>query len=79
MTRSFALVSPAQASAMTVAVAATDKPSSERAKEFKLSNGLDVVVIPDHRAPVVTHMVWYKVGAADEPAGARASRTSSST
>ena len=37
--------------------------------EFKLSNGMDVVVIPDHRAPVVTHMVWYKVGAADEPKG----------
>src|SRR4030065_2287041 len=30
---------------------------------------MQVVVIPDHRAPVVTHMVWYKVGAADEPRG----------
>jgi len=37
--------------------------------EFKLENGLSVVVVPDHRAPVVTHMIWYKVGAADEPAG----------
>ena len=36
---------------------------------FTLANGLEVVVIPDRRAPVVTHMVWYKVGAADEPAG----------
>lgn len=36
---------------------------------FKLSNGLDVVVITDERAPVVTHMVWYRVGAADEPPG----------
>ena len=36
---------------------------------FKLENGLDVVVIPDRRAPVVTHMVWYRVGAADEPPG----------
>jgi hypothetical protein len=35
--------------------------------EFKLKNGLQVLVIPDHRAPVVTQMVWYKVGAADEP------------
>ncbi len=33
---------------------------------FTLDNGLEVVVIPDHRAPVVTHMVWYKVGGADE-------------
>ncbi len=34
---------------------------------FTLDNGMQVVVIPDHRVPVVTHMVWYKVGAADEP------------
>ena len=36
---------------------------------FKLANGMEVVVIPDRRVPVVTHMVWYKVGAADEPPG----------
>ena len=36
---------------------------------FTLENGLEVVVIPDHRTPVVTHMVWYKVGSADETAG----------
>ncbi len=36
---------------------------------FTLANGLELVVIPDHRAPVVTHMVWYKVGAADETPG----------
>ena len=35
----------------------------------KLANGMEVVVLPDHRAPVVTHMVWYKVGAADEAPG----------
>ena len=39
------------------------------ATEFKLANGMEVVVIPDHRAPVVTHMVWYKIGAADETPG----------
>jgi zinc protease len=39
------------------------------AVEFTLGNGMPVVVIPDHRAPVVTHMVWYRVGAADETAG----------
>ncbi|WP_235981699.1 M16 family metallopeptidase [Methylobrevis albus] len=39
------------------------------AASFTLDNGLEVVVIPDHRAPVVTHMVWYKVGSADEPVG----------
>jgi zinc protease len=36
---------------------------------FTLANGLEVVVVPDRRAPVVTHMIWYKVGAADEPPG----------
>ena len=34
-----------------------------------LANGLEVVVISDHRAPVVTHMIWYRVGAADDPPG----------
>ncbi len=36
---------------------------------FTLENGMEVVVISDHRAPLVTHMVWYKAGAADEPPG----------
>ena len=36
---------------------------------FGLENGLEVVVIEDHRAPVVVHMLWYRAGAADEPPG----------
>jgi zinc protease len=36
---------------------------------FTLGNGMEVVVLEDHRAPVVVHMVWYRVGAADEPPG----------
>lgn len=36
---------------------------------FRLANGMGVLVIPDHRAPVVTHMVWYRVGAGDETPG----------
>lgn len=39
------------------------------AHRFVLKNGLEVVVLPNHRAPIVTQMVWYKVGAADEPLG----------
>ncbi|MDX2142205.1 MAG: pitrilysin family protein [Rhodospirillaceae bacterium] len=39
------------------------------AKGFTLANGMEVVVIPNHRAPVVSHMVWYRAGAAEEPPG----------
>ncbi|MCA1908048.1 MAG: insulinase family protein [Magnetospirillum sp.] len=34
-----------------------------------LDNGLQVVVVENHRAPIVSHMVWYRVGAADENPG----------
>ncbi|THD73998.1 insulinase family protein [Thalassobius vesicularis] len=37
--------------------------------DFQLDNGMKVVVIEDHRAPVVVHMVWYRAGSADEPPG----------
>jgi zinc protease len=36
---------------------------------FVLDNGLEVVVIEDHRAPVVVHSLWYRAGAADEEPG----------
>ncbi|MBV9522051.1 MAG: insulinase family protein, partial [Alphaproteobacteria bacterium] len=39
------------------------------AEGFTLENGMQVVVIPNHRVHAVTQMVWYKVGAADEPRG----------
>lgn len=47
-------------------------PSASHAEivtSFNLENGMQVVVIEDHRAPVVTHMVWYRVGSADEQPG----------
>ncbi|WP_127091331.1 M16 family metallopeptidase [Aquabacter cavernae] len=37
--------------------------------QFELANGMKVMVIPDHRTPVATHMVWYQVGSADEQPG----------
>ena len=47
-----------------------DNATEEWAPEtFTLENGMEVIVLPDHRAPVVTHMVWYKVGAVDEDPG----------
>ena len=43
--------------------------SGPNVSHFTLANGLQVVVIPDRRTPVITHMVWYKVGSADETPG----------
>jgi zinc protease len=58
--------------AMPVAISAAHAQitvTSERPASFTLGNGMQVVVIPDHRTPVVTQMVWYKVGSADETPG----------
>lgn len=49
--------------------AAQSETAGPSIARFALANGLDVVVIPDHRTPVVTHMVWYRVGSADEEPG----------
>ena len=43
--------------------------ASQNIAQFTLSNGLSVVVVPDHRTPVVTHMIWYCVGSGDETLG----------
>jgi zinc protease len=61
------------AAAGTVALVVSDPVRSQSAgmqvTEFTLANGLEVVVIPDRRTPVVTHMIWYRIGSADETAG----------
>ena len=45
--------------------------TTEQAKtfQFSLTNGMQVLVIPDHRAAVVTQMLWFKVGGVDDPPG----------
>ena len=48
---------------------AQSAPTSDPPASFTLDNGLQVVVIQDHRTPVVTQMIWYKVGSADETPG----------
>ena len=45
------------------------KEGNEVVTTFSLDNDMDVVVIEDHRAPVVQHMIWYRAGSADEPVG----------
>lgn len=42
---------------------------AEQVTTFTLTNGMQGLVIEDHRAPVVTHMVWYRAGSADEQRG----------
>ncbi|MEM8915048.1 MAG: pitrilysin family protein, partial [Pseudomonadota bacterium] len=52
-----------------VAAPAPSHASVFNPESFTLDNGMQVVVITNRRVPVVTHMVWYKVGAADEAPG----------
>ncbi len=60
---------PAAPQAAAAPQALPDIKRSDEVSYFMLDNGLEVVVIPDHRAPVVTQMVWYHVGSADEAPG----------
>ncbi|MGZ5940519.1 MAG: M16 family metallopeptidase [Rhizomicrobium sp.] len=55
--------------ALLAAMLGTAHASEPKVSQFALPNGMQVVVIPDHRAPVVTQMVWFKVGAMDDPQG----------
>ncbi len=63
------VLTAAVAIAATLATPVFADEAASKVADFTLSNGLELVVIPDHRAPVVTHMIWYKVGAADETPG----------
>jgi zinc protease len=60
---------PSGAAELTPATSTPAKPAGPAVTTARLANGLDIVVIPDHRAPVVTHMVWYRNGSADDPIG----------
>ena len=55
--------------ALTLAGGAPSTASIFNPETFTLDNGMEVVVIPNHRAPVVAHWVWYRVGTADSPPG----------
>jgi zinc protease len=54
---------------ITQSFATAQANPANRVSEFKLANGLVLVVVPDTRAPVITHMVYFRVGSADEPPG----------
>lgn len=56
--------------AVSAALIALSSPAvAAEVSHYELENGMEVVVLEDHRAPVVAHTVWYKIGAADEPMG----------
>ncbi len=55
--------------AIALVVTAWPAWANEKVSNFTLENGMEVVVVEDHRAPVVVHMVWYRAGSADEPPG----------
>src|ERR1700743_1102002 len=63
--RLFGIVLPALSALLASQVHASDVSATQ----FTLPNGMQVVVVPDHRAPVVSQMIWYKVGAMDDPPG----------
>lgn len=54
---------------LALAAALPAAAAEDQVTTFTLDNGMDVVVIEDHRAPVAMHMVWYRAGAADEAPG----------
>jgi zinc protease len=61
---------PATATESQPAMAASDgKTANPRVHEFKLDNGLKVLVKEDHRAPVVVSQIWYKAGSSYEKNG----------
>ena len=71
MKASFAVARGAVAAAGFLLAGALAAPAAflPEVAHFTLGNGMQVVVIPDRRQPVVTHMLWYKVGSADETPG----------
>ncbi|HEX4118889.1 MAG TPA: pitrilysin family protein [Rhizomicrobium sp.] len=71
MTGSKTLFAALILTALPCAAFAAPDATTEQAKtfQFSLTNGMQVLVIPDHRAPVVTQMLWFKVGGVDDPPG----------
>jgi zinc protease len=63
--------SKAAVAAALIAIAAAPAAHAQDTKvfQFALQNGMQVIVVPDHRAPIVTQMLWFKVGAVDDPPG----------
>ena len=46
-----------------------NQPNSLAIETARLANGMEIIIVPDHRSQVVTHMVWFRVGSIDDPEG----------
>lgn len=55
--------------AASSAVAQSDTIDMLGIETATLNNGMEIIVIPDRRSQVVTHMLWYRVGGVDDPEG----------
>lgn len=56
--------------ALVVVSARAHASEPVQVEQFTLKNGMEVIVIPNHRIPAISHMLWFRIGAADEPHGA---------
>lgn len=70
MARVFSVLASVAALAAWGAGTSAAETIEDSVTSFELENGMQVVVIEDHRAPVLQQMVWYRAGSADEPVGA---------
>src|SRR5262245_62608682 len=59
----------ALAALLVVAAAAGTAQAATKTSHFVLGNGMEVVVVPNHRVPIVHQTLFYKVGASEDPAG----------
>jgi zinc protease len=62
-------IGAARAAPREADIAGLVQASKLKVESFDLKNAMKVVVIPDHRMPVATHMVWFRAGSADEQPG----------
>lgn len=68
-------LSALEASGKSTKVTETKLPNGLVVHEYKLHNGMQLLLIPDHSAPVFTYQVWFKVGSADEKLDPRLQKT----
>ena len=54
---------------LLVVAAAGAAQAATKTSHFVLDNGMEVVVVPNHRVPIVHQTLFYKVGASEDPAG----------